>query len=762
MACDCHSHQHAPEKKQGSEAARLAVCALSLVAGLLAEHYQQPYFQTFYLVGLYAGGLLGLLRRIWGARPSIHSLMGVAVLAAVALGQWAEAVFLLLLFAAANELERRAALRSERALQALLEGRPVRARLVQGESCREVPVDDVKIGQWIEVHAGELVSLDGIVRQGTALVDCSTLTGESRPRLLEPGTNLLAGSKLLEGSLRLECLGAAEDSTLARAGELIRQARQQKLRLQTQLEGWMGVYSACLPLLALVYGLGAWLTGQLGAAQALYRSLTLLVVGSPCALVLAAPAVFLTGLVRAARSGILIKGSRHLEQLACLRELALDKTGTLTTGHFQLVDMVVPPGYNPDEWLAGAASLEARCQHPLGRSLVAAARRKALILQPVEDFWSLQGRGLQGRIGGVRWWIGRQAYLREFSLEVPAELQEAGLSWQAQGETVVWAACQAEKDTVRIGCFRLSDEVRPEAARALRAVESLGIRPFLLTGDNRGVASRVAGQLGLSNFRADLLPEDKVEAIRKADPYIAMVGDGVNDAPALATASVGIAMGASGSELAIESSDVVLVHSDLERIPELIKLAHNCRRMVWQNLTLAALTVLLLAVGVFAGKIGLAAGVLGHEGSTILVVLNGLRLLQVPGKRAWSLSSDTLGVLVSVLCLIHCLGLPLLIAALPTLGWLAPDEKLHWLLTILAVPIAFLALLPGFRVHRSLWILLGGLAGVGLMLTAPLLAQGLAEEVITSVGATLLVSCHLFNRWRSRCSSPCCGESCRD
>jgi len=217
-------------------------------------------------------------------------------------------------------------------------------------------------------------------------------------------------------------------------------------------------------------------------------------------------------------------------------------------------------------------------------------------------------------------------------------------------------------------------------------------------------------------------------------------------------------MGASGSELAIESSDVVLVHSDLRRIPELLKLARTCRTLVIQNLLLAGLTILFLAGGVLTGHVGLANGVLGHEGSTILVVLNGLRLLKAPSARRWSWSSDNVGVLVSSACLVHCLALPLLITALPTLGWLAPDERLHWLLTLMAIPVALYALLPGYRVHRSMWILLGGLSGVSLMLVSPILFQGMTEEVVTSVGATTLVTAHLFNRWRGRCPSTCCSS----
>ena len=757
MSCECHAHHgcssHPPKRSAPSW---LITCAAMLALGLLTERLKLAYFPLFYVVGLYAGGLLGLLRQAWGRRPDIHSLMGLAVVAAVALGHWSEGVFLLLLFAAASELERRASQRSERALRELLDVRPAMARLVEGEVCREVRVEEVQVGDWIEIHAGELVSLDGCVRHGSALVDCSTLSGESLPIFVEPGASLLAGSKLLEGSLRLECQARAGDSTLARAGELIRSARKDKLRMQTSIERYTGIYSTLLPLVALGYGTISYLAGSLSAGQALYQSLSLLVVGSPCALVLACPAVYLTGLAQAARSGILIKGSRQLERLASIGEIAFDKTGTLTTGRFQLVGMIAPAGQDEDHWLAQVASLESRCQHPLGRSLVAAAEERGLALQPVENFWSLQGRGIQGNIGGVSWWIGRQLYLQEFSLDIPADLEAASREWQGGGETVVWAARRDAAGHTSVGCFRLADQTRAEASGAIKRLERMNIKTFLLTGDNQRAAARVAQELGLDQYRAELLPEDKVEAIRRAQPGIAMVGDGVNDAPALATATVGIAMGASGSELAIESSDVVLVHSELRRIPELLQLARRCRVLVLQNLTLAALTIVVLGAGVLTGHVGLAHGVLGHEGSSILVVLNGLRLLQTPGTRRWTLSPDSFGVLVSSLCLIHCLAIPFLIAALPALGWLAPDEKIHWLLTLIAVPVAIWALLPGFRVHRSRWIFLGGLGGVSLMLAAPFLLEGMSEEIAASVGATMLVSAHLFNRWRIRCHSGCC------
>lgn len=765
MPCDCH-HHHNHHEEAGHSAAKsssswLVVCLAGLLLGLLAEHYQWRAYPVPYLLGLYAGGLPRLVAQAWGRRPDIHSLMGLAVLAAVALGHWAEGVFLLLLFEGAEELERLASQRSEDALRALLNVRPVRARRVHGEECLDVPVEEIEVGDWIEIRGGELVPLDGTVRDGAALVDCSSLTGESVPRFVEPGGQLLSGAKLLEGSLRLECQAKVHDSTLARAAELIRTARQDKLRLQTDIERWTGWYAAGLPLFALFYGSAAYLSEHLTGLQALYRALSLLVVGSPCALVLASPSVFLTGLVQAARSGILIKGSRHLERLADIRDVAFDKTGTLTTGQFHLVGMVVPAGYDESGWMALAASLESRSQHPLGLSLVAAARDKDLPLEPVIDFWSHPGRGIQGKVAGQACWMGRQIYLKEFDISIPAELEQASLTWQSEGETVVWAASQKGSDPVRVGCFRLADCERPEAAAALLQLQQLNIKPFLLTGDSRPAAARVANRLGLTQYHAELLPEDKVEAIRRRN-NVAMIGDGVNDAPALATAAVGIAMGASGSELAIESSDVVLLSSDLRGIPQLLKLARTCRWMVIQNLTLAGLTIVGLAVGVITGQVGLANGVLGHEGSTILVVLNGLRLLRTPGQpgpvQSNHFSLDKLGVTVSSLCLVHCLVFPVLLAVLPGLGWLNPDERIHWLLTLAAVPVAAFALLPGYRIHRCPWVLWAGLMGLLLMVGTPFFWTGLFEEVATSIGAICLVTAHLQNRRRCKAMAVCCAS----
>lgn len=752
--CCHHHHDHQHDHAREPERPPFFLCLVGLVLGLLAQHLQLRTYPFFYLAGLYGGNLHGLLRQAWGKRPDIHSLMGLAVLAAVALGHWAEGVFLLLLFEGAAQLERRAEQRSLRALRALLEERPTQARRVEGEECWEVPVDQVEPGHWLEARAGELVPVDGLVRQGAALVDCSSLNGESIPRFLEPEARVLAGSKLLEGSLRLECTACAQDSTLARAAELIRSARQEKLKLQTDIERWTAAYSTWLPLVALAYGAGLFLFGKLAFLQALYRALTLLVVGSPCALVLAAPSVYLTGLVRAARSGILIKGSRHLEKLAAVTTFAFDKTGTLTTGEFTLIETVAPPGADASHWLGRAASLEARSQHPLALSLVKAARQQGLSACPVEDFWSCQGRGLQARIGDERWWLGRAQYLSEFSLPIPAALEEAARTWQSQGETVVWAACQ-QNNQVQVGCFRLADEERPEARSALNELKRLGIRCFLLTGDGSGVAARVAARLGLERFEADLLPEDKVDRIRQ-HPAVAMVGDGVNDAPALATATVGVALGATGSELAIESSDVVLVHSDLSRLPDLVRLARACRRLVLQNLVLAALAILALLSGVVTGEVALAQGVLGHEGSTVLVVLNGLRLLGLGAlPRPRFLNIDGLGMLISSLCLVHCLGTPLLLLALPAAGWLAPDERIHHLLTALAVPVALLALVPGYRLHRRAGVPAAGLLGVVAMLAAP-------EEWVASVGALLVVGAHLANRRllapAKTCHSGCCSR----
>lgn len=750
--CGGHDHHHYHEPARPP----FFLCFVGLAFGLLSEHLGFQTYPIPYVVGLYGGGLPRLLQEAWGKRPDIHSLMGLAVLAAIALGHWAEGVFLLMLFEGASQLERRAEQRSLNALRALLDDRPAQARKVLGEECFEVAVEEVVVGDWLEVRAGELVPVDGVVRQGAALVDCSKLNGESVPRFLEPEARLLAGSKVLEGSLRFECQAAAKDSTLARAADLIRSARREKLQLQTDIERWTGYYSAFLPVAALVYAVLLLVVGHLPLLAAIYKALTLLVVGSPCALVLAAPSVYLTGLAQAARNGILIKGSRHLERLASIREVAFDKTGTLTTGEFQLLEVVAPEGFDRNDWLGRAASLESRSQHPIGLSLVKAARQEGLPLTAIEDFWSCQGRGIQARIGQQSWWLGRQQYLAEFSIAIPPDLKEASSGWESQGETVVWAACREDSQPTLVGCFRLADGERPEAGAALRQLKSMGVESFMLTGDNTPVAARVAGRLGLAGFEADLLPEDKVDRIRQRKTT-AMVGDGVNDAAALATASVGIAMGASGSELAIESSDVVLVRSDLQAVPELLRLARNCRRLVLQNLALAALAIGALLYGVVTGNVNLVTGVLGHEGSTILVVLNGLRLLRTPPRQPlrW-VNIDNLGMLVSSLCLIHCLAFPLLLLALPTLGWLSPDENVHWTLTLVAVPVAVVALLPGYRVHRSLKVLLGGLVGVSCMLLAPLLLSDLTEELFASLGAVLVVCAHLANRRLLRCPSGCC------
>lgn len=746
MACQCphHDHHHHHESSPGVRG--LGICLLGLLVGLASEYSAQPWYPLAYLLALWAGGLTQLLRESWGKSPDIHSLMGWAVIASVLLGHWAEGVFLLLLFAAAEELEDRAQHHSEKALQELIQTRPARVRRVEAEGVREVAVEDVQVGEHIELHGGELVPLDGSVAQGAALVDTSSLTGESVPRLYEVGSHLLSGSKILEGSLRLECQTAVQDSTLARVTDLIQQARADKLRLQSDIERWTGVYSRLLPLSALTLGLWTWLSGHGSVLQSLYQALTLLVVGSPCALVLAAPGAYLSGLVQAARWGILVKGSRHLERLAGVQTVALDKTGTVTTGHFQVVACVPPDGWESPVWLGRVASLEAHTQHPLGLSLVAQARSQEQTLDPVCDFWSHPGRGLQGTIDDRRWWVGRQSYLEEFSLPIPEALQQEAQQAGQRGETVVWAACQKENFPPQVGLFRLADQERPEAHSAIHSLHSLGVTTLLLSGDHQQVVERIGQRLGARQWHGELLPEDKVEKLRHL-PETAMVGDGVNDAPALATACVGIAMGASGSQLAIESSDVVLLHSDLSRLADLLSLARRCRRLVLQNLILAGLTILFLAAGVFTGKVGLAPGVLGHEGSTILVVLNGMRALRFQRNPKWNL--DGLGVAVSGLCLIHCLALPILLALLPALSWLAPDEHIHQLLTVAAIPVALMALIPGYRLHRSLATLLGGFGGLGMMVGAPVLLPAYADAV-SSTGAAILVTAHLCNRYQCR------------
>jgi Zn2+/Cd2+-exporting ATPase len=475
----------------------------------------------------------------------------------------------------------------------------------------------------------------------------ASITGESTPAEKGPGSLAYAGAMNGTGAVDIEVTRPAEDSTLARIVKMVESADTHKARSQRFLERAESVYAWTILSIVILLILVPWLVLGRAFDAALYRAMVFLVVASPCALVISTPAAILSAIANGARHGILFKGGAYLESMAEVQVVVLDKTGTLTTGRPGVTDVVLgptaPPGFTEDHLLAYAAVLESRSEHPLAREIIRAAAERRVQLPPMTDFVALPGRGVHATIEGYKVWIGGDRLYREHGEDVAPELAAVQARIEGEGKSALilhreldrrGAIGTHESSGGWLGIIAMADTMRPDVPDTIRRFKALGItRTVMLTGDNETVARAVAEQAGIDEFHASLLPEDKVRLLREirgTHGPVMMVGDGVNDAPALANASVGVAMGAAGTDLALESAHCVLMGDDLEKVAYALALSRRAVRTVVVNLAFSAAVILALITALFTMGIPLPLGVVGHEGSTLIVCANGLRLLRTP------------------------------------------------------------------------------------------------------------------------------------
>ncbi len=641
-----------------AEAILTVLCTVFLVAGWIADALNTPFwFHTALFLGAYlTGGYVGTLtalRALRERRLDVNVLMIVAALGAASIDYWAEGATLLFLFSLSNTLQTYAMERSRNAIRALMKLRPNEAlRRAPDGSEKLVPIQDLQIGDRIIVKPGERIAMDGRVSAGTSVVDQAAITGEALPTEKFVGDDVYAGTVNGHGVLEVTVTRLAQDSTLARVIQLVEQAQTRKAATQRFLDEFEPRYAIGVMLLSLVALLVSYFVLHHPWDQSFYRAMTLLVVASPCALVISTPASILSAIANAARSGILFKGGTYLEQAASVRALAFDKTGTLTLGKPRVTDVLVasqvlgekwfdaeffrhldpqgpstPERISENEMLALAASVERHSEHPLGDAIIAQATVRNLDLMEASEVSAVPGRGVMGRVDGAWIQIGNKRMMESSNQVWPEPLRRAAREFESHGKTVVGVS----RNNHPLGFLALADTLRPNAKTALDLLRAQGIRRIIMvTGDTRRVATAVAQELNIDEVYADLLPEDKVKLVERLaqQEQTAMVGDGVNDAPALAVSHLGIAMGAIGSDVALETADVVLMRDDLMRLPYLIELSKRARRIVWQNIAFALTVIVVLILSVFAITLPLPLGVVGHEGSTLLVVLNGLRLLR--------------------------------------------------------------------------------------------------------------------------------------
>jgi len=588
---------------------------------------------ALYLAAYLAGGAYATYRAVASLLQKtvdIDLLMILAAAGAAVLGAWPEGGILLFLFSLGNALEHYALGRTHRAIRSLIALRPDTALVIRGDAEVILPVEELVPGDEVIVRPGERIPIDGTVVAGDSSVDQSAITGESLPVHKRPGDQVFSGTLNTTGLLRVRVDRPVHESTLARIIQIVEEAREQKSRAQRFAEAFQGKYAMGVIVVSLLaFGVPV----ALGAdpAASFYRAMTLLVAASPCALVISTPASILSALANAARSGVLFKGALQLETIGVVDAVVFDKTGTLTVGKPRVTDVVPAAGIDPADVLRPIAPVEYRSEHPLGLAIVAHAEVLGAfdrsLVDRVTALTSLPGRGVRADLDGTTILVGNEALLEEHGVEIPPALRAAATDLRERARTAVYAAVAGRV----LGVIGIADVVRPVAREVVQRLRELGVRRLvMLTGDNERAARAIAREVGLDEWRADLLPEDKVAVVRElqaAGFRVAMVGDGVNDAPALAAADVGVAMGAAGTDVALETADVVLMSDDLTKLPYSIELSRAARRIIVQNLAIALGVIVLLVGSILLRGVPLTLAVVGHEGSTIVVVLNGLRLL---------------------------------------------------------------------------------------------------------------------------------------
>ncbi len=557
-------------------------------------------------------------------RLNITALMSVAVTGAFLIGQWPEAAMVMALYAIAELIEARSLDRARNAIQSLLALAPQQAQLRQADGTwQTVAAADVPVDAIVRIRPGERVPLDGVVTAGAGAIDQAPVTGESIPVDKTIGDGVFAGTINQAAELEIRTTAAADDSTLARIIHAVEQAQGSRAPTQRFVDRFAAVYTADVFALAVaVTLLSPWLMDWTWA-QAAYKALVLLVIACPCALVISTPVTVVSALASAARRGILIKGGVYLEDARKLKAIALDKTGTITEGKPRLVESVAIDGGDGAAHLALAASLAGRSDHPVSRAIAEGLRLGGVA---VGDFQALPGRGVQGTVDGATFLLGNHRLIEDRGL--CSRALEARLAvHENQGRTVTLLASQSAV----LALFAVADTIKDSSRAAVAELKALGVTPVLLSGDNAATTRTIAQHAGIQDARGDLLPQDKLDAIdtlRRHYGATAMTGDGINDAPALAQADIGIAMGAAGTDTALEAADVVIMNDDLRRIPELIRLSRRTHSVLWQNISLAlGIKAVFLWLAIF-GNATMWMAVFADMGASLLVVSNGLRLLR--------------------------------------------------------------------------------------------------------------------------------------
>ena len=611
----------------------VALAGLFLLIGWVGEAFfalPTTVALVFYLLAYLAGGFdvaTHAVPSLFKGKFDTDVLMLAAATGAAILGEWQEGAFLLFLFALGHAGEQYALDRARNAVNALGALMPQTAQVRRGGQITELPIAHVQIGDVVVVRPGDRVPVDGMITSGASGVDQSPVTGESVPVQKNPGDEVFAGTVNQDAALDVEVSKLAQDNTLSRIMQLVAEAQSQQSPTQAFTQRFTAWFVPAVLVVTLLVIAVPPLLGWMPLRDSFYRAMLLLVAASPCALALGTPAAVLAGIAHAARNGVLIKGGVHLENLGALNVMAFDKTGTLTEGRFSVTDVQPFGGVSERELLQVAAAVEQQSNHPLAQSVVRAAQERKLELPVAEGLENIQGKGVRSRVGGEPVLIGTDTLFANAGMVVPTSVTQAVDQLQANGRSTMIVSQGGRF----LGVLGLADTLRHNAAATMASLRKLGVQHLvMLTGDNQQVAQQIAATVGLTDVRAELLPENKLTAIKALQQQygaIAMTGDGVNDAPALASATVGIAMGGAGTAVALETADVALMGDDLGKLPFAVGLSRAARAIIRQNLAVSLGVIGLLLLTSVSGFMQLSWAVIFHEGSTLVVVINALRLL---------------------------------------------------------------------------------------------------------------------------------------
>ncbi len=608
--------------------AALGFTAAGALTGFVAPMAAIPLYLAAILVGGFPVARTGW-QRLRQGNVDMNTLMTVAVGGAMVIGEWGEGASTVVLFSLAQLLEARSLERARRAIRGLMSLAPETALVRRGTAEERVAAYAVAPGEHILVKPGERLPLDGVIVAGTSELDQSPLTGESRRVLREAGDAVFAGSINGSGALEVRVTRVSSDTTLARVLRRVEEAQSSRAPSQGFVEAFARIYTPAVVAAAFLVAVIPPLAGEGTMAEWGYRALVLLVIACPCALVISTPVSIVSALTAASRAGVLIKGGAHLEEIGRVRQVVFDKTGTLTRGEPHVTEVIAVADGAAGEVVALASAVEARGAHPVGEAIVAHARASGVVVRPATGVNVIPGRGVRGRVDDAMVMVGSHRWFDEQGLcdhRLDADLTRL----EGEGKTVVLVAVDAPAPRM-VGAIAVGDVLRPEAAAAVAALRAMGVESSMLTGDNERTARAIAAQAGITNWSADLLPEDKVDRLRerrRAGGRVAMVGDGVNDAPALAAADVGIALAGRGTDAALETADIALMSDDLGVLAPLIALGRATRRTIAQNIGLS-LAVKAAVLGVaLTGHGSLWAAVAADMGASLLVIGNGMRLLR--------------------------------------------------------------------------------------------------------------------------------------